>query len=352
MIFDTGAQNTILFDRQLTDLSSANYERELMIKGADLDQELKALVAKDLQFQFSHIDHSFTRDVLVLAEPIDILSEYVGQKIHGIIGTRFLKGIIYKIDYEKNKLVLYHPEYFTTPSLQKYHKIPIDIHEDKPYIKAKIHNEYLNDSVNLLLDSGASIGLLLNNIQMDSSITKNLMISSLGRGLGGDILGYIGLSDSIDLGINNPILEPITYYQQIESSNRKIVRDGILGNQILEKFNIIIDPIGKYIFLKENNDFYKEPKRDKSGLKIIKDDHKNHVVSYVIKDSPAYHAGVEIGDVIQKINWRNRYFLSLSYLNKKFSGKTNNKVKLTLLRNGIKYKTEIYLKDYLQDSKH
>jgi len=105
MIFDTGAEHTILFDKTLTDLLNIPYEREIRVMGSDLSVEMYAQIVRNISFTLSN-ETVVKRDIIVLNEDYIHLNENHGIDVNGIIGGEFFKGLVVHINYRKRRIEL------------------------------------------------------------------------------------------------------------------------------------------------------------------------------------------------------------------------------------------------------
>jgi hypothetical protein len=350
-IFDTGAQNTIIFNKDDISIFQTQYSREISIMGADYSVEVKALIARGVNLTMNNREIMIQRDILVLKEDIVKLREIIGKDIHGILGANIFKGLIVEIDYRRRKLILHDPKQFNERKFRDFEKIPILVNNSKPYLNAKsIINGFAADSLNYLLDTGASISLLHHSGEDTSiQVPENAIVGSLGKGIGGDVQGYVGIIDSFILSNDIVFNQPLSYFQQfdLEYNQDHIFRHAIIGNMLLERFHLVIDYINHVLYLKPNKNFKKAFKYDRSGLSIIASG-KNlntYIVSSVVRGSPADQAGIIPGDIIKRYNWRPKFVISLSQLNSDLSGKVGKKIRLVIERDGQKIIKRFVLRD-------
>ena len=88
---------------------------------------------------------SVVRDIIVLEEDFLHLEELTGEAIHGILGSRFFRGLAIDIDYKRQKVKLIDASDFKIDEREGYEAFPIRIERHKPYLTA---NVTLEDGVN------------------------------------------------------------------------------------------------------------------------------------------------------------------------------------------------------------
>ncbi|MEZ0328523.1 MAG: PDZ domain-containing protein [Dissulfuribacterales bacterium] len=77
---------------------------------------------------------------------------------------------------------------------------------------------------------------------------------------------------------------------------------GNLGNSILKRFVVYLDYERQQVILKKGLDFYRRFKEDETGITVGVDEDGMPMVSYVDSDSPAFKAGLRLGDRILVVN--------------------------------------------------
>jgi len=87
-IFDTGAQYTLLFKKEYSDILRIPYLRRIPILGADLSQELYALVGQNISVDIPG-RIKVRKDILIFEEDYFQLDELTGIFIDGILGRCF-----------------------------------------------------------------------------------------------------------------------------------------------------------------------------------------------------------------------------------------------------------------------
>ncbi|MEZ4957513.1 MAG: aspartyl protease family protein [Saprospiraceae bacterium] len=334
-ILDTGAENTILAKREITDLLNVPYEREFKLLGSDMKTELTAYLVRNVHFK-SHDLIVSALSMLVLEEDYFHFEEMAGVEVHGILGADIFRGLVLKIDYRKRVISLTKRQYFNEP--KGFTKIPIEIARSKPYLQTNLNiQQDTSIRVKLLLDSGAMVTFIVNtNTHPDLHLPPHILQGKVGAGLGGFLDGYLGRVASLDIGPYK-LHGPITHFQDISTAIDTSLlngRNGIIGNKLLSRFTVIIDYPKEILYLKTNKKFKKSFDYDKSGLVIIAADAKltSFIVHDVIAGSPAAKAGILSEDNITHLNGIPVSLMSLESITNKLRKKEGKKIKLRVKR--------------------
>ena len=351
-LFDTGASHNILFKKNVNDILGVEYSDTILIGGADIHSKMKALVSRNIPMQLKNTN-TIQRDIIVLEEDFLELEKVLGTRVDGILGGDFFKGLVVGIDHKKDKITIYNPNRFVANSDFSEHDI--NIQNYKPYMLCHTDIDEAPDTLNYLIDSGASLALLIHsNKNKDFEMPENVIIGNIGKGLGGEINGFVGLIEGINMD-QYRLPNIITSFQAIDSSfleTDKILRDGIIGNVILSRFHVIIDYMREKLYLKKISDLDEEFDYDKSGMLIYALGEKlnEYYIKAIYPDTPAAEAGLLPGDRILKIGfWPIKYY-SLSGILNKLQAKEGKKIKITVLRDGEKIKTEFRLRNLFKNS--
>lgn len=353
-IFDTGADNTILFHKPYADLLGVQYSKKIEIKGSDLRESQYALIARNISLRLKN-QIPVSRDVLILEEALQLFQESLGFDIDGILGGSFFRGLVVQLDYAKKKIKLYHPTKFKLKK-KGYTGFDIEIHGNKPYL-------YTNTMINprdtlrtkLLLDTGAAIPYLLHANTDSSIVLPDFVINgTIGHGLSGSLVGFMGKIHGLSFGeysFNN-ILTLFQDLSDIETKKVELIRNGIMGNELLSRFSVYIDYLNKRLYVKPRKKYNKSFKYDKSGLVIFAfgQDLNQFYVKDVFPNTPAADAGILPGDIIKKVGiWKSRH-LTLDKIVTMLQRKDGKKIKLKIERNGVEIKKQFLLRDLFQES--
>jgi hypothetical protein len=351
-IFDTGSEHTIFTKREVPDFLGVDYDREFHILGSDLKTDLIAHLAKNIRLEIPGKIVATNESVLVLDEDYFRFEEFAGVNVHGILGGNVFARYLIRLNYQRRVMTLIERETFKVPS--GFEIIELENFRNKPYLTTAIRLQ--NDSllrVKLLLDTGAGHGLMLfSNTDSSLAAPKNVIHGNIGMGLGGFLEGFLGRTNGLFFG-KNELSSPITYFQYLDSialENATLnVRNGLIGNSILSRFQLILDLNGEILYLKPNKNWQKSFEFDRSGLSIIAGGKQldKFTVQAVLSNSPAAEAGFLVGDQLKKIGFWPTSFYNLAGVQRKFVGKKNEIVFVKIHRNGQKSIKKLILRDLI-----
>lgn len=353
-ILDTGAEHTILCKKEISDYLKINYERTFRIKGSDLNTELTAYLARNVKLVIQQKAIAVNQDILVLEEDYFRFEEYAGIQIHGIMSANIFSQYVIKIDYRKKIITLFDRE-SSSPNLNGFQEFPIEVFRNKIYLNTllSIRNES-STQVKLLVDTGAGLPLLLfANSNPLLLAPENAIPSNIGMGLGGHLAGYTGRVHKLQLDTLT-LYNILSYFQEIDTTQSGLSilngRNGLIGNMILSRFQIVVDFRQSKIWLKPiRNNFSKPFEYDKSGINLIATGFNldNYTVQAVVPFSPAWNADIRKGDIVKWIGGLPASLLSLEEIIKKLRKAEGKKIKLTLIRGKKRLLKTIILKNLI-----
>jgi membrane-associated protease RseP (regulator of RpoE activity) len=174
---------------------------------------------------------------------------------------------------------------------------------------------------------------------------------SIGMGFGGEIEGVVGRIRQVNMGSHRLVL-PVCNFQelhQMSDSNFINGRNGLIGSEILSRFNMIIDFGREKMYLQPNRFFKQAFTYDRSGIAIITSgaNLKQFLVQDVLENSPASEMGIQVGDEIVNMNRLPSRFFTLSSMNDKLQGKIGKTVRLTIRRKGETIKVKFKLRELI-----
>jgi predicted aspartyl protease len=345
-VLDTGVRTSILTDRTFTDILNISYNRKIPLVGADGDRQITAYVANGISLKLPGVIGQ-GQALLVLEEDYLQLKNYLGTDVHGILGYELFSRFIVEINYQEEKLVLHEP--FSFKRKRNLRVMPLEIQDTKPYIHTnlKLQNG-TTIAAKLMIDTGASHSLLLDpDAHKNLELPDKVIRTNLGRGLGGDIDGYIGRVDHLEFG-KYQFEDVIASWPDRGSFTdilEKTGRQGTLGGGVLNRFSVIIDYFNGDLYYRRNRNFHNKFEYNMSGIEVKAVGQKlnQYIVSKVRKGSPASRMDIQVGDQMLMINGHAASEMTLGELNNFFRNKEGKKLKLELLREQEKLVRKIRL---------
>jgi len=351
-IIDTGAENTILLEKEITDMLDISYRRTFQVRGADVDNSMTAYLATGIDLRIADRLLARNRSMLVLEENYFDFERITGTSIQGILGADFLMRFTVELDYRRNIMILHEPSKYK-PS-NKHVEVPSIFIRNRAYLKVPIGVSTSESTVRrLLLDSGAGLTLLMHtygdSAEVDLPVQK--VPAYIANGLGGSLEGSVGRSRKIELA-GKELNGVVTYFQPLDTVGLDFLndREGIVGNRILKRFNVAIDYTGRRVFFRPEGRKWKEKFQfDRSGLSLIAGgpNLRTYTVASLVPDSPAAKVGMKVGDRLVAVNNTSVGFLTLSGIIRRFEGKAGKKIKIRYERDGNYTVVEFKLEDLI-----
>lgn len=353
-ILDTGVSHTMITSLNGTSGISFNYAREIELYGLGSGREVKAFHSFGNILEMPGVI-GFNHNIIILKEEFDYLSQGLGTQIHGLLGFDVFDSFVVEIDYNNKKLSLYDPKFYRDRRkerlLKKSKAVPITVVRRKPFVKATVIDDYGQSiEVNLLIDSGASHALsLFKSSDQRLDFPENSIYTFIGVGLSGDIYGHIGRVKRFNIG-DFRFKKPLITYPDEESvqlTDYELDRSGSIGADILKRFNIVFDYHGQEMLLRPNSDYKSEFKYNLSGIDITTPipDLPLYEVTKIRKGSPAWIAGLEVGDQIVSINGIETSEYSLSNIVQMLQSKAGRTMRVDIRRRDQQFSAKFTLED-------
>ncbi|MDE3212781.1 MAG: aspartyl protease family protein, partial [Bacteroidota bacterium] len=230
----------------------------------------------------------------------EILSSVYGEKIDGIIGFSVLSRYIVQLNYDSLYISFY------TPGKMKYPAGGYTLHPiftALPIQSLTVQDRRKIDA-NFYLDTGAGLCFLISkDFEDDSSFLKSRRrpVSIQVEGMGGRKHMLVTLTKSLQIGPYRFNRVPTNILDDIYNVTSYPFLGGLVGNDLLRRFNVILNYPAREVYIKPNSHFEDPFDYSYTGLSMYYADGKIYADDVVPK-SPAYRAGIRKGDVIIAVN--------------------------------------------------
>jgi hypothetical protein len=229
-----------------------------------------------------------------------ILTAVYGERIDGIIGYSVISRYIIKIDYDSS-----HIEFWSKGTL----RYPRGGYLLRPLINTlPVQQIRVKDGVTVnsrfLFDMGAGLNMMLtSDFIKDSSLMgkKRKFFTKQAEGLGGKIDMSMTVIKEVKMGPYRFRNVPIYIFDDKYNITSYPYLGGLIGNDLLRRFNIILNYDRRDIFLLPNSHYNEPFDYSYTGIELYMENGQI-ILGDVAEGSPAEDAGLREGDVVVAIN--------------------------------------------------
>lgn len=295
-IIDTGSGGISLDSLTCVRLGIPLVQSSYLIRGVGGVREVKFLYNASLK-----LDTLKTDSLNFHVNDYDILSSVYGTKIDGIIGFSYIKKFILRIDYDSMYMEIFskgpyqYPKkgFLMHPNMQSIPVVDIQFRESK-----KLRNSFF-------FDTGAGLCLMLSEEYVKDSAVfsprKPPPVLTQAEGLGGKMIMKLTTVKALHVGPYTFKNVPTHIFEDVYNITSYPILGGLLGNDILRRFNVVLNYAKKEIHLSPNSSFKDAFDYAYTGLGLY-DNNGSIIIEDIIPDSPGDKAGFLPGDRIVGIN--------------------------------------------------
>lgn len=259
----------------------------------------------------------------------DILTAVYGERIDGIIGYSVLKRFIFKVDYDSSRIDIYSKGTFKYPR-GGYMFRPLIA--TLPIQTARVKDEKTIQT-RFLYDIGAGLCMMLSEDFIEDSLLlnkKRKLYYKEAEGLGGKIDMQMTVIKEVKLGPYRFRNVPVYIFKDEFNVTSYPFLGGIIGNDILRRFNCILNYDKRDFYLTPNSHYFDAFDYSYSGIELYFINGQI-IVGDVAQGSPAETSGLREGDIVISIN--NVFNQSLTQLKTALQN-ANERIKIIVKRDG------------------
>jgi hypothetical protein len=230
----------------------------------------------------------------------DILTSVYGEKIDGIIGYSILNRYIFWINYDSLKVSIFKNGRMKYPRGGWLYE---PVLRTLPVQSARIRDAVTINS-RFLFDIGAGLCMMLNKDFIEDSNfldKKRVLWAKEAEGVGGKIDMHMTVIKEMRMGPYRFRNIPVFVFDDTFNLTSYPYLSGIIGNDILRRFNVILNYSKKEFYFMPNSHYLEGFDYAYSGIELYMIDGKI-VLGDVARGSPAETAGLREGDVVIGIN--------------------------------------------------
>jgi PDZ domain/Aspartyl protease len=231
----------------------------------------------------------------------DILTSVYGEQVDGILGYGFFSRYLVRVDYDSCRLDIYSIGPVTYPKggyLLRPRMVGL------PTTQGRL-NDARNINSMFYFDTGAGLCLLFSSeFTADSAVfgpKRKRPVRAEGAGLGGKKEMQLTTLKNFSIGPFRFRQIPTYVFDDSYDVTNYPQLGGLIGNDLLRRFNLILNYARSEIYLVPNESFNQPFDYSYSGVTIALIGGKI-VVTDVMKGSPGEDAGFREGDVVLEVN--------------------------------------------------
>lgn len=333
-ILDTGSGGISI------DSATANY---LQLSLKKTDRVIKGIGGeRTVSFAFAqtmHLPNLTVKNLDCHINDYDLLSSLYGIPIHGIVGYSLLRRYLVTVNYDSNEIAIYTPGQFKYPR-GGYQLQPIFSTIPSVHVTAQ---EASNAEGLFFFDTGAGLCAMISSaLANDSTLLtpKQKMYTTQVEGVGGKQVMQLTVIKGMKLGPYKFKKVPAYIFDDAYNMLNYPNNSGIIGNDILRRFNLVINYPQQQIHIKPNKHFNDPFDYAYTGLNLYLIDHQI-IIGDIMKGSPAEAAGLKDGDILVGIN--NNLSGDIESL-KTILQVPKSRVKMIVMRNGTLLQITLHIK--------
>jgi hypothetical protein len=313
-------------------LDSVTAER-LKIKTILTDRTIRGVAGiRQVHFAYNqtlHLPRLSVNNLDFHINDYEVLTSAYGEKIDGIIGFSFFSRYIVKLDYDSSKIFVY------TKGTIKYPRggfLIKPVINNIPVVRNNLKDNKEN-TTRFYFDTGAGMCLLLSaDFVADSNFIKpkRKWYVTQAEGLGGKAPMKQGVIKYIRVGPYKFRNVPTYIFDDEFNVTNYPNVSGLLGNDLLRRFNVIFNYERQDIYMTPNSHFKEAFDYSYTGLGMYLLDGEIEVVD-IMPESPAEQAGFKKGDIIMAV--ANNFSKNISTY-KNLMQTTGERIKVLVLRDG------------------
>ena len=259
----------------------------------------------------------------------EVLSSVYGEKVDGIIGYSFFSRYIVAINFDSSYIEVYSPGKISYPRQgttlhPAFTSLPIQWVAIRDRAKMG-HNFYF--------DTGAGLCFLMSEqFAQDSAVllSRRKPVVTQAQGMGGKLQMRLTVMKEVKLGPYRFRHVPVYLYDDIYNVTSYPFTGGLIGNDLLRRFNMVFNYPKREINLSPNAHFKDGFDYAYTGLGIYFVDGKI-MVEDVIDGSPAAKAKFKVGDEVVAVS--NNFSHNIN-IYKNLLQTANEEIKVVVSRSG------------------
>jgi predicted aspartyl protease len=302
-VLDSGASATVILESSSTKSLPLNMGAAMTVSGVGTGEDPQAYIIEDTNLTVGSVHLQGLSVVYLPLDSVPFFDNLDEVYFDGVIGAPFFKRLLVEIDYDQQKIVFSEPDTLQTrldASGDAWQALPLQIISGLPYLTTQISTQHdVITTVKLLVDTGYRGPISLTPESHDEIDEPAKFFVLVSQGISGEVVSHVGLSQFLLMGDSTLHAVPVSY--AITGGENDDDSNGLIGSDVLGKFNLIFDYSGEQVFIAPNQHFLVPIIADRSGL-LVRIHRLGAVVKSIAAGSSANQIGLQPGDIITHID--------------------------------------------------
>ena len=298
-VLDSGAGATVIIESDRTAALPLEMGAEMVVSGVGTGPDPVARVVKGVDLSLGAIRLEGQSVVYLPLASIPFFDDLDDVYFDGVVGYPFFHRFVVSIDYDKQLLSFAEPSTSAVELDQlesAWQELPLQIQSNVPYLDAQVSTGSEQAvAVKLLVDTGYRGSISLTPSTHDELGEPVEYFPVVSQGLSGDVEGRVAMADYVALGNYQLNKLPISY--EISGGESDDDSNGLLGNEVLSRFNLVFDYPNERLFVSPNQRFAVPLVADRSGLQV-RPHRSGGIVKRIAQGSAGAASDIQVGDIV------------------------------------------------------
>ena len=294
-VLDSGAAATVLTETNKTNALKLPTNKPIAIGGSGGGKAPTAYIVHDTHIQLGGFSIS---NLSVIYAPTSAMPFRSVDETYfdGVLGADFFNCCLVEINQDAKVLIITKPDDSSRAhyGTEQWQEIAMTVKRNTPYFTTTLHDKKSLKTVKLMLDTG-STGTLSLFAENDRFALPDKTFAATSTGIQGTSANLVGLLPHLSFG--DTTFNQLPTYFRFEGSNSQDGSHGVLGNQVLKRFNTVFDFSAERMWFQPRKQFISFIGADRSGLRLLPHT-EGAIVLDVAKDTGAYTAKISVNSII------------------------------------------------------
>jgi len=300
-VLDSGAGANVIMDSPATRALQLTMYGELQVSGTGTGPDPVAHIVPDTEFGLGELRLQGQSVIYLPLDSVPFFESSDDVYFDGVIGAPFFSRFVVEVDYDLGVVSFSEPSFAQARVAELgdsggWQALPLQIESGVPYATAQFNaGQGQTIDVKLLVDTGFRGALSLTPVTHDSLQEPRRYFQTVSQGLSGDVAIHVAMSDSLTLASYRIDQLPVGY--AISGGESADDSNGLLGNELLQQFNLVFDYANERMLLSPNRNFGTAVVADRSGLQL-RPHADGGIIRRIATDSAGQSSALQIGDII------------------------------------------------------